>query len=254
MRSITSSVGWRLVLVGLMALSGCATTSVGTPPSIGALRGSAGGTLDSAWVLLERQAVSPPGYGLYTYLLLRQNNRNAARALTEIFVTTVSAGEAALSPANLNLIAIPVRNAAQAAAATSGARAAPAPTAALVLERHYDHGQAANLIAAVCRPERGEAVMRACGATLPDGPLLVTSTRPIDPASPMNSQRMLVVNLGSVNPAAVGEVMESYRRQIRRADFADRAETTHWRLAVLDVLLDAAALLPGISKAYAAGP
>lgn len=254
MKACRGAVGRRLVLAGLVALAGCHTASVSPPPSDGLLRGSAGGTLDSAWVLLERQAASPPGYGLYTYLLLRQNNRNAARALTEIFVTTVSAGDAALAPANLNLIAIPVRHAAAAAAATGSARAAPAPTAALVLEKHYDHGQATALIAAVCRPERGEAVMRACGPTLPDGPLLVTSTRPIDPASPLNSQRMLVVNLGSVNPAAVGEVLEAYRRQIRRADFADRAETTHWRLAVLDVLLDAAGLLPGISKAYAAGP
>lgn len=247
-------VARRLVLLGLLALAGCNTKPADPLPVDGLLRGSAGGTLDSAWVLLERRATPPPGYGLYSYLLLRQNNRNATRALTEIFVTTVNAGDAALAPANLNLIAIPVRNAAAAAAATGGARAAPAPTAAAVLEKHYDHGQAAALIAAVCRPERGEAVMRACGPTLPDGPLLVTSTRPIDPASPLNSQRMLVVNLGGVNPAAVGEVLEAYRRQIRRADFADRAETTHWRLAVLDTLLNAATLLPGISKAYAAGP
>ncbi len=57
-----------------------------------------------------------------------------------------------------------------------------------------------------------------------------------------------------MNAAAAGEVLEAYRRQIRRALFADRAETTHWRLAVLDVLFDAAALLPAISRAYAAGP
>ncbi len=239
--------------LGLL-LAGCATTRVDGPPPVdpGRGTGSAAGVLDSAWVLQERAAVAPPGYGLYTTLLVRSSaNRNAVRALTEVFVTTVAAADAAIAPQNLNLIAIPVRNAAAAAAATAAARQAPMPTAAAVFERHYDYGQAALLISSVCRAERGRAVMQACGSAAPEGPLLVTSTRPIDPASPLATQRMLVVNLGNTSTAAVGEVLEAYRRQIRRADFSDRAETEHWRLAVLDLLLDAARVLPGVSKAMA---
>ena len=61
------------------------------------------------------------------------------------------------------------------------------------------------------------------------------------------------MNLGGASPAAVAEIVSAYRRQILRKDFADRAEIDSWRLAVLNVALDAAQLLPGISKAYAAG-
>ena len=38
-----------------------------------------------------------------------------------------------------------------------------------------------------------------------------------------------------------------------RKNFRDRVEVDSWRLAVLSGILDAAQLLPGISKAYAAG-
>jgi hypothetical protein len=240
--------GWVLALV--VALTACNTTR---PPDDGGLRGGSS-VVDSAFMAQERAAPTPPGYGLYTVLLVRAPNPNAVRVLTEIFVTTVAAPDAALPPANLNLITIPVRDAAKAGAAMGGARAAPEPTARAVLASHYDYGQAARLLASVCRPERGARVMQTCGAALPNGPLLVSSVRPIDPDSPLQTQRLLVVNLEKVSGAAVGEVMESFRRQIRRQDFADRAETEHWRLAVLDVLLDAAKMLPGLSKAYAAPP
>jgi hypothetical protein len=239
-------------LTALLALlAGCPSKPPLPPSDPGRGTGSAAGTLDSAWVLQERNAAPLPGYGLYTALLMREPNSNAQRVLTEVFVSTVAAPDAALAPQNLNLIAIPVRDAAAAGAATVGARAAPTVAAAAVLERHYDYGQAALLLASVCRPERGEAVMRACGSATPAGPLLVTSTRPIDPGSTLATQRVLVVNLGGVPQAGLSEVMEAYRRQIRRADFSDQAETAHWRLAVLNVLLNGARLLPSLNKAVA---
>jgi hypothetical protein len=118
------------------------------------------------------------------------------------------------------------------------------------MERYYDFGQAALLMASVCRPDRGAAVMKVCGSAAPDGPLLVTTQLPLgSTAAP--GQRMLIVNLSTSPPEVVREVLAAYRRQILRRDFADRAELDGWRLLALNHVLDAARLLPGISKAYA---
>jgi hypothetical protein len=59
------------------------------------------------------------------------------------------------------------------------------------------------------------------------------------------------VNLSTTPPEAIGEILAAYRRQILRADYADRAELDGWRLWALNHILDTAKMLPGISKAYA---
>ena len=213
-----------------------------------------GPILDSAYQPLARASLPAAGYGLYTVLLTRSANRQATRVLTEVFATVPSAAEAALAAENLNLIVLPVKDVAAANAALASARDAPEPTAGALLLKHYDYGQAALLLATLCRPERGAAVMRACGSSVPDGPLLVTSTRPLDPASPLLTQRLLVLNLATTPPAAVGEAMAAYRKQLQRRDFADRAELAGWRMTLLNAALETASLLPFISKAYASGP
>ncbi len=55
-----------------------------------------------------------------------------------------------------------------------------------------------------------------------------------------------------MSAAAAPEIVAAYRRQVLRKDFGDRDEVDGWRLVVLNRMLDAAQLLPGTSKAYAA--
>ncbi|MDO9094109.1 MAG: hypothetical protein Q8R98_10920 [Rubrivivax sp.] len=208
------------------------------------------GVRDSVYRVIDRRSPPPAGYGLYTVVLVRSANRPSVQLLSELFATTSHAADAAMARQNLNLMTIPVKNAAEATPELATARQAPLPHASMVLNRFYDYGQAALLMASICRPERGEAVMKACGSVLPDGPLLVTALRPVDASSV--SQRLLVVNLGSAAPGAMPEVLAAYKRQLLRKDFADRAEIDGWRLVVLNGALNAAQLLPGISKAYAA--
>ena len=206
---------------------------------------------DSVYQVLDRGEVPPAGYGLYSVVLTRAANRNSLKLLSELFALSGSAGDAALARENLNLMTIPVKDAAEATLAMAAARERPDATASAVLHGLYDYGQAALLLASVCRTERGAAVMKACGSAAVEGPILVTGQRPID-AGAVAGQRLLIVNLGGAPPAAVAEIVAAYRRQILRPDFADRAETEGWRLAVLNAVLDAAHLLPGISKAVAA--
>lgn len=206
---------------------------------------------DSVYQALGRGQPPPAGYGLYSVVLTRVANRNSLKLLSELFALSGSAGDAALARENLNLMTIPVKDAAEATLAMAAARERPDATASAVLHGLYDYGQAALLLASVCRAERGAAVMKACGSEAAEGPILVTGQRPID-AGAAAGQRLLIVNLGGAPPAAVAEIVAAYRRQILRPDFADRAETEGWRLAVLNAVLDAAQLLPGISKAVAA--
>ncbi len=207
---------------------------------------------DSVYRALGRGEPPPAGYGLYTVLLTRTANRNSVRLLSELFALNSSADDAAMARENLNLIAIPVKNSAEATPAMTAARESPEPSASAVLNKFYDFGQAALLLSRVCRPEQGAAVMKVCGSTMTDGPLLVTGQRPFDPAA-APGQRLLIVNLGTASPGAVGEIVAAYRRQIQRKDFTDPDPTDGWRLAVLNVALDAAQLLPGISKITTGG-
>lgn len=207
---------------------------------------------DSVYLPVDRAAPPPRDYGLYTVLLARGADRNSTRVLSELFKTSTSAGDAAMARENLNLITIPVKSAAETTRALASARGEPEATATAVMQRHYDFGQAALLMANVCRPGRGTAVMKVCGSAAPDGPLLVTTHRPLD-GSLAPGQQVLIVNLSATPPEAVGEVLAAYRRQILRRDYADRAELDGWRLWALNHVLDAAQLLPGISKAYAGG-
>ncbi len=210
------------------------------------------GIRDSAYALAERGAATPAGYGLYSVLLTRSANRNAVRLLAEVLASNSSARDAVIPRGNLNLITIPVKHNGDAAKVAAAARERPEPTASTLLQQHYDFGQAALLLASICRPERGAALMKACGSATPDGPILVTSQLPFDPAAPA-LQRLLVVNLGNVAPGAVPEIVEAYRRQIQRPVITDREQIDSWRLAALNVALNAARMLPDISKAYAGG-
>jgi len=163
---------------------------------------TAGGVRDSAWLAVDRRQSAPAGYGLYSVLLTRSASPQAVRVLAELLSSSTSATEAAIARRSLNLVALPTRDAAAATALLASARAEPAPTASTLRQRHYDHGQAALLLASVCRPARGAAVMQACGSATPDGPILVTTLRELDPAAPPG-QRLLIVNFGNASPAAV---------------------------------------------------
>jgi hypothetical protein len=237
----------------LLALAACVTTN-SSPPAREPppLKGpdTSPDIRDSVTLAVDRKTPQPTGYGLHTLLLARSADRVTVHVLAGLLTTTTAAGESAMARENLNLIMIPVKNAAEARRTLAGARRAPEPSALAVMQEHYDYGQAAALMAGVCRPERGPEVMKVCRSTLPDGPLLVT-TLPGPELGVAPGQRMLIVNLSTTPPEALREVLAAYHRQLQSADFARRDKIDGWRLAALNVLLDAAKLLPGISKAYA---
>lgn len=207
---------------------------------------------DSAYVAVGRASEVPTGYGLYTALLARKPDAKAVQVLSEIFSTAGRAEDAAIARENLNLITIPVHNDDVDAAASVliDARKEPKNAATEIMQSHYDFDQAALLMSSVCRSDRDPDVVKVCGSTAPDGPLLVTSQTPLDGGSTVG-ERLLIVNLSTTPPGALPEVLAAYRQQILREDYADRVEMDGWRLWALNHVLDAANLLPGIAKAYA---
>lgn len=245
----------RTVCTSLLAtaLAACMTTSPTKSGSSGAeppIRGIPGTEVrDSVYLPVDRAAPPPGGYGLYTVVLTRVRNPNTTRVLSEVFTAHGSAADAAIARENLNLITIPVKNAEQAGRALATARSEPDAAATAVMQSHYDFDQAAMLLSSVCRADRGAAVMKVCGSTSPDGPLLVTSQMPLD-GGVTRGQRLLIVNLSTTPTGALGEVLAAYRQQILRKDFADRGELDGWRLVALNYVLDAATMLPELRKAY----
>lgn len=205
---------------------------------------------DSVYAPVDRANPPPDGYGLYTVVLARSPDRVTTRVLATLFTKIVGAGESADRRANLNFIAIPVKRASEADRLLAQAKVQPDAIAGELLRRHYDFGEAAALMAKVCRAPGGKAA-KACGSLLPDGPLLVTGQRALSPGAPVD-QRLLIVNLGRTPPEAVPEIIAAYRRHILRVDYTGPGDLDTWRLWMLDHVLDAANLLPLIRKAYAA--
>jgi hypothetical protein len=242
-----------LGLASALWLAGCASLPL-PPPPLGGPKGigdpGVSGVRDSVIAAVERAKPPPAGYGLYSVVLTRAADATSLRLLGELLATTVDVDSAALSQENLNLIMIPVKGAADATRAMADARTRPDAVAATLLQTHYDFGQVALLLASLCRPERGAALMRACGSSMPIGPLLVTTQVPLDGSFAPN-QRILVVNLSGMSSEAVREVLASYRRQIQSKDFPTVPRLEGWRLAALNAALDVAQMLPGMSKALA---
>lgn len=254
---------WRCVAVlWLGLLAGCGhrgstppsqvdLPSAAPPPTKGIDLGS--GVADSAYLPIERHAAAPDGYALYTVVLTRSVSPASVQAIGRLLAVTVNARDAAIERQNLNLIVLPVKNAAAATRALANARAQPEGTASTLLQQHYDFGQAALLLAALCRLDRGAEVMKLCGPGQPDGPILVAGRRPLQAQTPPG-ERLLVVNLSHTTPAAMGEAIGAFRRQVMRKDYDGPDRYEHWRLWVLDRALVAAKLLPSIGKAYAGTP
>jgi hypothetical protein len=252
------------MLTLLAGLTGCMAVATAPPPSpppspspgvAPTTKGIDLGSLvaDSAYLPVERTAAPPDGYALYTVLLTRSVNAASVQALARVLAVTVDAREAAIERRNLNLIVLPVKQAAAATRVLASARTQPDGTAATLLQQHYDFGQAALLLSALCRPERGADVMKLCGPGQSDGPILVSGLRPLRAQSPAG-ERLLVVNLSMTSPAAMGEAIAAFRRQVMRKDYDGPDSYEYWRLWVLDKALVAAKLLPGVGKAYAGTP
>jgi hypothetical protein len=244
-----------LAVTAAALLAGCMASSLRDDRPVvltPRLRGPLGLVVDSVLLPTARREVPGDVYGLYTVLLARTADKRSQRVLAELLSSTVPAAEAALPAAQLNVITVPVKDGEAARRLTLNARAKPDERAQELLVAHYDFGQAALLATRLCRPDSGTAVMKACGSALPDGPLLVTSARPLGPNG-WADQRLLVVNLGTTAPEAVPEVLAAYRRQVQQRDFAQRSELDSFRLSALNALLDAARLLPGLSKALTGG-
>lgn len=198
---------------------------------------------------LERNTETPARYGLYSAFLTLSANRNAAKVLSTLFKTTGSADDAVLARENLNLIVIPVKDASAATRALASARNEPDHAAAEVLKL-YDFSQAALLMAGVCHRDRGAEVKKICDSATLDGPLLVTSQRPLD-GTALPGDRLLIVNLSQTPVEAIPEVVATYRRRVMDKVFDKRDTLDGWRLQALNHLLAAANVLPGITKAYA---
>jgi hypothetical protein len=244
-----------LALLPVCSLAACLSLGGGPPPQGDpGTKGFPAGpeVVANVYLPADRSGTPPKGYGLYTMVLTRTANRQVVRVLTDLFASTSNARDAALARETLNLIQVPVKSAAEADRVLKSARSQPDMAAAALMQRHYDFDQAARLMASVCRPDRGEAVMKVCGSTMPDGPLLVTGLRPLDEGSAV--QRLLVVNLSATPPEAVREVMSAYQEQITSKAPLERARLDTLRLQALDHILAAARVLPLIRKAYAEAP
>jgi hypothetical protein len=239
------------MLAGCMNPGSAPPPPIEPPPTKGIDLGQ--GVVDSAYLPIERITVAPDGYALYTVLLTRTVNPASVQALSRILAVTVDARDAAIERRNLNLILLLVKNVPAATRVLAGARAQPEDTARTLLLQHYDFGHAAQLLAALCRPERSAEVKKLCGPGLPDGPILVAGRRQLQKQSP-DGERLLVANLSQTKPAAMGEAVGAFRRQVMRKDYDGPDRYEHWRLLVLDKVLVAAGLLPGVGKANAGTP
>jgi len=192
--------------------------------------------VDSVYGFLRGPGAEAAGYGLYSYALLPHPSPRADAFLAALFARTGWAGDSRVSPAELNLVYLPVHADLEARLGIGAwDHDRPHPDFAA---RAYDHAEARRLLARICRrPAEGARAL--CAGDLADGPYLFTYSHPASRLDALPPP-YLVLDLGGVHPAAFAHFIAAYKAQVKRTDYTDRERIDAFNLVLLNVALTAA--------------
>lgn len=200
--------------------------------------------LDTVYGFLRGPGAEAPGYGLYSYALFPVPSARVEAFLAALFARTGWAGDSRIDPAVLNLIHLPVHADLEGRLgidAWDGAR--PHPDFAA---EAYDYAEARRLLAQICR-QPAEAVRALCAGDLSGGPYLFTYSRPASRLDTLPPP-YLVLDLGSVHPAAFTNFIAAYKAQVKRTDYTDRERIDAFNLVLPNITLTAADVVSPVVK------
>jgi hypothetical protein len=184
------------------------------------------------------------GYGRYSYVVFLHRDRRAVALLSDILSSTAQEGTIATSPAQLNLLEIPVRTRFWGSPVGVAVRNGVADTASAteILSQYYDEGAAQDIMHRACQDPSVSA--KICKGRLSQGPFLVTLPHAMSDDTLLNPP-YLVVDLGGVSPIGFDYFVERFKEEADSDSLSDRSRIDNFKNRILALVLDASDWLPG---------
>ncbi|MHC2657911.1 hypothetical protein ACVMHY_010490 [Bradyrhizobium barranii subsp. barranii] len=110
----------------------------------------------------------------------------------------------------------------------------------------YDYKVGRTILDHICNPP-DDSMQTFCAGDTSRGPYIFTYERPASDMEPVPPP-FLFVDLSDIHPGAFGELVSAFRAQVKREDLADGVRINTPRLALLQIVLKGADLLPGVQK------
>jgi hypothetical protein len=205
----------------------------------------------SAYAFLYARGSEAPGYGLYSYAILRNGSQRSAALLKQIFRKVRNVDFITASRIETNIIYVPSTR-------EKGKRRQDDyykndENIRRFLSREpkssssYDFEIAKQLIAAICdRP--ADEVKSLCQGDENGGPYIITYSKQIGSTSPLPPP-FLLVDLTPVDESAFDTLVSSYLVQVRADKFDDRTKIDTFRNKLLTLILRSARSLEPITAA-----
>jgi hypothetical protein len=191
--------------------------------------------IDTRSAALVHPGDEAAGYGLYTYVLLRESADRDSDFLKDIVESAPSASGVAppLRP-QIDLMLIPA-NPCPAASAKSAAdcKAHLVDNVARDLKGAYNYEESNALLEELCA-KPPEKLAEFCGKPIGQGPFLFTYARPVSTMNPIPPP-FLFFDFTEEDDAAFADYIEAYEGVLKSDDFTDDSKLKTLRLEILNV-------------------
>jgi hypothetical protein len=190
------------------------------------------------------------GYGLYSYAILKHNNRSA-KFLRELFGMIPPVEETAAESSRVNIFYLPLKSekADELSNFLKINRGNPSALATAFATNFYDYMMGQEVLNHLCDIPAAE-IEAVCEGDLSRGPYIFTYAKSASKISPVPPP-FLFMDLSDVHERAFPEIIAAFKAQVKREDISDRAEIDTLRLKVLSIALKAADWIVPVKKAVA---
>jgi hypothetical protein len=205
--------------------------------------------LETGYSQLPELGREEAGYGLYSYAVLSSTDTNRSAAfLAEVFKSIPAIEQTGANPKQLNIFYVPIKkektNDFADAIESSGDDVKK--LGATYATSLYDYKVGRTILDHICNPP-DDSMKTFCAGDTSRGPYIFTYERPASDMEPVPPP-FLFVDLSDIHPGAFGELVSAFRAQVKREDIADGVRINTPRLALLQIVLKGADLLPGVQK------
>jgi hypothetical protein len=211
--------------------------------------------LETGYSLLKYLGGEEPGYGLYSYAILVNNDDRSAKFLGHVFGdgrgTIPPVEETAAPRSRTNIFYIPMINVTSDESLKELYRKKDDRSGfiAAYAKKFYDYKMSRALLDHLC-DSPAEEISAACEGDLSRGPYIFAYAKPASKVTPVPPP-FLFMDLSDVHERAFPEIIAAFKAQVKREDISDRAKIDTLRLKVLSIALTAADWLVPVQKALA---
>ncbi|MGI8568014.1 MAG: hypothetical protein ACR2KT_02465 [Methylocella sp.] len=192
-----------------------------------------------------------PGYGLYSYATVINNDNRSKMFLARVFSGIPSVKYTAAQRSQTNIFYVPLKNYKE-EIETEEILSSDFQTDEIggyYARNLYDYKFARTLLNHLCESPAKE-IEGVCEADLSRGPYIFAYAKPASKVTPVPPP-FLFIDLSDVHERAFPEFIAAFRAQVKREDISDRAKIDTLRLRLLSIALTGADWVAPVQKAIA---